>query len=151
MTDAQVNLWGRRIGAVSWVRENLTGVFQYDPKFLSAGIELSPIVMPVRETPYEFRSLNRETFMGLPGLLSDSLPDRFGNRLIEVWLAETGRTNQDFNPVDRLCYVGKRATGALEFEPVIEKQNRSRQLYISQLTDLANRILALPLLGWVRL
>lgn len=141
MTDAQVNLWGRRIGAVSWVRENLTGVFQYDPKFLSAGIELSPIVMPVREPPYEFRSLNRETFMGLPGLLSDSLPDRFGNRLIEVWLAETGRTNQDFNPVDRLCYVGKRATGALEFEPVIEKQIRRRQLYISQLTDLANRIL----------
>ena len=141
MTDARVNLWGRRIGAVSWDMERAIGFFQYDPSFLSAGIELSPILMPVREAPYGFPALNRETFKGLPGLLSDSLPDNFGNKLIDVWLAQTGRKIQDFNPVDRLCYVGRRAIGALEFEPTIGDRNQHNQLEIEQLVELANRIL----------
>ena len=141
MTDARVNLWGRRIGAVSWDMERAIGVFQYDPSFLSVGIELSPILMPVREAPYVFPALNRETFKGLPGLLSDSLPDNFGNKLIDVWLAQTGREIQDFNPVDRLCYVGRRAIGALEFEPTIGNRNQHNRLEIEQLVHLANRIL----------
>ena len=128
MTDARVNLWGRQIGAVSWDMERAIGFFQYDPSFLSAGIELSPLQMPVREAPYVFPALNRETFKGLPGLLSDSLLDNFGNKLIDVWLAQTGREIQDFNPVDRLCYVGKRAIGALEFEPTIGNRNQHNQL-----------------------
>ena len=141
MTDASVNLWGRRIGAVSWDEDRAVGVCQYDPAFLSAGIEVSPFVMPVREAPYTFPALGRETFMGLPGLLSDALPDRFGNRLIDVWLAESGRNTQDFNPVDRLCYMGTRATGALEFEPAIRHRNRETSLEIAQLVDLADRML----------
>ena len=141
MTDASVNLWGRRIGAVSWDEESAVGVFQYEPAFLSAGIEVSPIVMPVREAPYAFPALRRETFMGLPGLLSDALPDRFGNKLIDVWLAETGRMARDFNPVDRLCYMGTRATGALEFEPAIRHRNRGSSLEIAQLVDLADRVM----------
>ena len=141
MTDASVNLWGRRIGAVSWDEDRAVGVYQYDPAFLSAGIEVSPFVMPVREEPYTFPALRRETFMGLPGLLSDALPDRFGNMLIDVWLAETGRKARDFNPVDRLCYMGTRATGALEFEPAIRHRNRETSLEIAQLVDLADRVL----------
>ena len=141
MTDASVNLWGRRIGAVSWDEERTVGVFQFEPAFLSAGVEVSPIVMPVREAPYAFTALRRETFMGLPGLLADALPDRFGNRLIDVWLAETGRSAREFNPVDRLCYMGTRATGALEFEPAIRHGKRENRLEIAQLVDLASRVL----------
>ncbi|MDE2943495.1 MAG: type II toxin-antitoxin system HipA family toxin [Gemmatimonadota bacterium] len=139
MTDASVNLWGRQIGAVSWDAERGVGVFQYDPAFLSAGIEVAPLAMPVRETPYAFPAL-RDAFRGLPGLLADALPDSFGHRLIDVWLAETGRRPEDFNPVDRLCYIGKRGVGALEFEPAL-RSGRGSEVEIAQLVDLANRVL----------
>ena len=140
MTDASVNLWGRRIGAVSWDAGRGVGVFQYDPAFVSAGIEISPVAMPVREETYGFPALG-ESFMGLPGLLADSLPDRFGNRLIDVWLAETGRSFENFNPVDRLCYVGTRGVGALEYQPAESREDRRGELALARLVDLANRVL----------
>ena len=141
MTDASVMLWGRRIGAVSWDRARAVAVFQYAPEFVGAGIEVAPLTMPARETPYEFPALNRETFRGLPGMLADALPDRFGNRLIDAWLAETGRSPEDFNPVDRLCYIGRRGIGALEFEPVLRRQARAKRLEVDRLVNLANRVL----------
>ena len=142
LTDANVNLWGRRIGAVSWDQTRALGVFQYDPAFVGAGIEVAPLMMPARDTPYEFPALSRDTFRGLPGMLADALPDRFGNRLIDVWLAETGKSQEDFNPVDRLCYIGRRGIGALEFEPALRKQTRAKKLEVARLVDLANRALA---------
>ena len=141
MTDASVMLWGRRIGAVSWDAARGLGVFQYDPQFAAAGIEVSPIAMPVREAPYTFPALGVDAFKGLPGLLADALPDRYGNALIDVWLAETGRTAEDFNPVDRLCYIGRRGVGALEFEPGLDRRDRTRRLEIAQLAELAKRAL----------
>ena len=141
MTDATVILWGRRIGAVSWDETRSVGVFQYDPAFAGAGIEVAPLTMPAREAPYEFPALNRETFKGLPGMLADALPDRFGNRLIDVWLAETGRSPETFNPVDRLCYIGRRGIGALEFEPSLRKRTKAKKLEVARLVDLANRVL----------
>ena len=141
MTDANVMLWGRRIGAVSWDATRALGVFQYDPDFVGADIEVAPLTMPVRETPYEFPALNRETFRGLPGMLADALPDRFGNRLIDVWLAETGKSPDAFNPVDRLCYIGRRGIGALEFKPAIRRRTRAKELEVARLVDLANRVL----------
>ena len=142
MTDASVMMWGRRIGAVSWDAARGLGVFQYDPRFVSAGIEVSPVTMPAREAPYTFPGLRREAFKGLPGLLADALPDRYGNALIDIWLAETGRTLEAFNPVDRLCYVGRRGVGALEFEPGLRRHDRHRRVEIARLADLANRALA---------
>ena len=141
MTDANVILWGRRIGAVSWDETRSLGVFQYDPAFVGAGIEVAPLTMPTRETPYEFPALNRETFKGLPGMLADALPDRFGNRLIDTWLADTGKSPEVFNPVDRLCYIGRRGIGALEFEPALRKHTRAKNLEVARLVDLANRVL----------
>ena len=141
MTDASVNLWGRRIGAVSWDAARNVGVFQYDPDFVSAGVEVAPLTMPVRPDPYSFPALNPDTFRGLPGMLADALPDRYGSRLIDVWLAETGRRREDFNPVDRLCYVGTRAVGALEFEPALDPDRKQRALDFEALVDLANRVL----------
>ena len=141
MTDANVILWGRRIGAVSWDETRSVGVFQYDPAFAGAGIEVAPLTMPAREAPYEFPALDRETFKGLPGMLADALPDRFGNRLIDAWLAETGRSPETFNPVDRLCYIGNRGIGALEFEPSLRRQTKAKTLEVARLVDLANRVL----------
>ena len=141
MTDANVMLWGRRIGAVSWDQTRALAVFQYDPAFVGAGIEVAPLTMPVRRTPYEFPALNRETFKGLPGMLADALPDRFGNRLIDAWLAETGKRPEDFNPVDRLCYIGRRGIGALEFGPAIRRPTRAKRLEVARLVELANRVL----------
>ena len=142
MTDASVNLWGRRIGAVSWDPERGCGVFQYDPRFAAAGIELAPFVMPAREAPYAFPALGREAFKGLPGLLADALPDKFGNRLIDVWLATSGRSLDTFSPVDRLCYIGLRGMGALEFKPAIPRTVRHGKVEIAPLADLAHRIVA---------
>ena len=142
MTDASIILWGRRIGAVSWDEARALGIFQYDPDFVGAGIEVAPLKMPVREAPYEFPALQKETFKGLPGMLADALPDKFGNRLIDAWLAETGRSADRFSPVDRLCYIGNRGIGALEFEPTVRKATRSKKLEVAQLVDLANRVLS---------
>ena len=141
LTDANVILWGRRIGAVSWDETRSLGVFQYDPTFVGAGIDVAPLKMPAREAPYEFPALNRETFKGLPGMLADALPDRFGNRLIDAWLAQTGQSPEDFNPVDRLCYIGRRGIGALEFEPALRRQTNAKKLEVARLVDLANRVL----------
>ena len=139
MSDVNVLLWGRRIGTVSWVAERSIGVFQYDPEFVAAGIEISPIVLPVREEPYSFPALNAETFKGLPGMVCDSLPDTFGNSLIDVWLAETGQPREYFNPVDRLCYVGKRGIGALEYSPTLRDECQI-EVKIAQLADTIDRV-----------
>ena len=141
MTDANVVLWGRRIGAVSWDQTRTLAVYQYDPDFVGAGIEVAPLTMPARETPYEFPALNRDTFKGLPGMLADALPDRFGNQLIDAWLSETGKSPETFNSVDRLCYIGRRGIGALEFEPFLRRQTRAKTLEVARLVDLANRVL----------
>ncbi len=139
MTDANVMLWGQRVGAVSWDQTRAIAVFQYDPAFVGAGIEIAPLTMPARETPYEFPALNRETFRGLPGMLADALPDRFGNRLIDAWLAETGKSPEAFNPVDRLCYIGRRGIGALEFQPAFRRSTKPKRMEVPRLVDLANR------------
>lgn len=143
MTDARVILWGREIGAVSWIADRDLGVFQYAPEFVGSGIEVAPLMMPLRETPYEFPALPRDAFKGLPGLVADSLPDKFGNAVIDAWLAGQGRTPESFNPVERLCYIGARGMGALEFEPaILGSPTRSKELEVAALVDLANRVLS---------
>lgn len=140
--SASVHLWGRTIGAVTWVDDRETGVFQYAPDFLNSGIELSPLHMPLKEFPYEFPALSRQTFKGLPGLLADSLPDRFGNAVIDTWLAAQGRTAESFNPVERLCYIGNRGMGALEFKPaLLGPPTDDANIEVEELVKLANRIL----------
>ena len=140
MTDAAVNLWGRQIGAVSWIAERGIGVFQYNPDFLAAGIELSPIAMPAHADPHEFPNLGKSAFRGLPGLLADSLPDTFGNQLIDVWLVDSGRGIENFNPVDRLCYIGSRGMGALEYQPAIPRPGGNTIVDIAQLRELAELV-----------
>jgi len=142
MTDAKVLLWGTEIGAVSWDEKREIGIFQYAPGFLPSSIQLSPLMMPLSDFPYEFPALPRPSFWGLPGLLADSLPDKFGNALIDAWLASQGRTPASFNPVERLCYIGRRGMGGLEFEPALfPPVTRTRKIAVAELVELSNRVL----------
>ncbi|MDH3376668.1 MAG: HipA domain-containing protein [Gammaproteobacteria bacterium] len=142
-TVAEVKLWGRTIGAVALEHGNDTAAFEYDPAFAQSGIQISPIVMPLSNRVYSFPELSRQTFYGLPGLLADSLPDKFGNVLIDAWLATQGRGPESFNAVERLCYTGTRGMGALEFEPAIgPKTTRATQVRVDRLVALASDVLS---------
>ncbi|MBW9266154.1 MAG: HipA domain-containing protein [Candidatus Thiodiazotropha sp. (ex. Lucinisca nassula)] len=141
-TVAEVRLWGRTIGAVSLADGESTALFEYDPAFSRSGIEVAPMMMPLSKRLYSFPQLPRETFHGLPGLLADSLPDRFGNLLIDAWLASQGRPSHSFNAVERLCYTGRRGMGALEYVPAIGPRARhSSQIEIDRLVELASLVL----------
>lgn len=120
---AVVSLHGEDVGAVSWLPERGFALFEYESSFLKRGVELSPIHMGTDTaaggTVFSFPSLSRDTFYGLPGLLADCLPDKFGNTLIDSWLTRNGRSIAEFSPVERLCYTGRRGMGGLEFRPVV--------------------------------
>ena len=142
MSIAEVKLWGRIIGAVSWGEDTGLASFEYDEDFRDSGIQVSPITMPLSETIYTFAALPRETFHGLPGLLADSLPDDFGNALINAWLAREGREPSSFNPVERLCYTGDRGMGALEYVPSSGPSGaKSEPVDVKALVELASEIL----------
>ena len=147
-TVAAVKIWNRKVGAVLWDESKNVGVFEFDKNFIDSGLDLSPITLSLSEANkgrrvFSFPFLNFETFKGLPGLLADSLPDKFGNQVIDAWLAQQGKTAQSFNPVDRLCYIGKRGMGALEFEPESGSTNiPSNKLEINALVEFAKEVLA---------
>ena len=115
---AEVYLWGRRIGVVSRTEGSSCASFAYDREFMDAGIEPSPLMMPVGAGTYSFAALPQVSFHGLPGMLSDSLPDKFGSAVLDAWLLSQGRTIGDLSAIDRLCYQGSRGMGALEYKPV---------------------------------
>jgi serine/threonine-protein kinase HipA len=145
---AVVKLWGRDVGAVSWLAQRGYALFEFEPAFVRTGLDISPVHMPVAQAGrgdalYSFPGLSRETFLGLPGLLADSLPDKFGNRIIESWLARNGRDPASFSPVERLCYTGRRAMGALEYAPPVHQQfDRPVPVEIAQLVELAQSVVS---------
>jgi serine/threonine-protein kinase HipA len=140
-------MWGSLVGAVAWDRDRGFATFEFDRPFLEKGLDLAPLEMPIAEARrgdarFEFRTLPKTTFRGLPGLLADALPDRFGDRIINRWLAHQGRDPGDFSAVERLCYMGKRATGALEFAPVINEQlDKSVPVEVGELVELAQTVI----------
>ncbi|OQW38465.1 MAG: toxin HipA [Proteobacteria bacterium SG_bin4] len=141
-TVAEVKLWGRTIGAVAMADSGTVANFEYDSQFIRSGIEIAPLTMPLANTVYRFPALGWDTFRGLPGLLADSLPDKFGNALIDAWLATQGRLPDSFNAVERLCYTGSRGMGALEFAPVIgPKARTSQKIQVAKLIELASEVL----------
>ena len=116
---AKVSMFGIPVGIFNWDERYGVARFEYDQSFIGRGLEPSPLVMPVREgRVYSFATLGKDTFQGLPGMLADSLPDTYGRALFDRWLSLTGRTSG--NPIESLCFLGKRCMGALEFEPAIE-------------------------------
>lgn len=146
VTLATVNLWGQPVGAVNWNADRGVATFAYTPDFIKSGLDVAPLRMPLSAGAapvYSFPALNDETYRGLPGMLADSLPDRFGNQLINTWLATQGRSTTDFSPVERLCYIANRGMGALEFEPAIGNNTApgSQPVEIEALVKLAQQVL----------
>lgn len=147
---AFVKIWGETVGAIAWDEQQDLGIFEYDPKFTNHQWELSPLKMPVHlgnrifKFPENRPSRNSEfnTFKGLPGLLADVLPDKYGNQLINVFLAQQGRPENSMNPVEQLCFIGTRGMGALEFEPTTlkSKANTSR-IEVDNLVEVAQKML----------
>ena len=145
---AGVYLWGQFVGAVTWLNDQNYAVFEYDSKFLKSGLDISPIKMSLEDARlgdkiFMFPELGK-TFSGLPGLLANVLPDKFGNDIIDSWLLRNGRDPQSFNPVERLCYIGKRGMGALEFQPQItpgNKFNKAVPVEVTELIQLAQDVL----------
>jgi serine/threonine-protein kinase HipA len=139
---AEVRLWGSRIGAVSVEDGETVAAFAYDPAFLPSGVQVAPLMMPLGAQVVSFPALPQRSFHGLPGLLADSLPDRYGNLLIDAWLATQGRTSASFNAVERLCYTGARGMGALEFAPMQGPRTRTSQaIEVDALVTLASEVL----------
>jgi len=150
MEVASVKIWGKLIGAVAWDKANGFASFEYDPKFKQLDWDLAPLKMPISDSRnlYSFPELRKDknsafdTFRGLPGLLADALPDKYGNELINLWLAQQGRSQDSMNPVEMLCFIGKRGMGALEFEPLIIKESkRAFSVEIDSLVATAQKML----------
>jgi serine/threonine-protein kinase HipA len=141
---AEVHLWGAPVGVVLLADDARAATFEYDAEFVSRRIEISPLTMPIEaKRRYSFPSLAEESFHRLPGLLADSLPDRYGNALIDAWLATRGKDPDDFDAVKRLCYIGKRGMGALEYTPANgPKPAKSEIIDLEALAELAAEVLA---------
>jgi serine/threonine-protein kinase HipA len=150
MNTAYVNIWGNRVGAVVWDEGQQLASFEYEPAFLEKEWDLSPIKMPISNGRriYSFPELRKpkdssyDTFKGLPGLLADMLPDKYGNQLIDIWLAQQGRGADSMNPVEKLCFIGKRGMGALEFEPATpQSKAKSYSVEIDSLVEISRQML----------
>lgn len=150
VNTAIIKIWNQEVGTVYWNEQQQLASFEYFSTFLSKKWDLSPIKMPLQNGSqiYQFPALRKQrnqaddTFKGLPGLLSDVLPDKYGNQLIDIWLAQQGRPSGSMNPVEQLCFIGKRGMGALEFEPAhFAKKSKSFEIEVNHLVDIAQRML----------
>lgn len=139
---AKVYMFDYPVGTFRWDNRYEVAQFEYDHDFIGLGLEPSPLMMPVREGRiYSFAGLDKETFKGLPGILADSLPDTYGRALFDKWLALTGHTST--NPIETLCFLGKRCMGALEFEPAMDVlYNPKIKIAIDSLVEVAAHALS---------
>ena len=141
--SATVRLWEQTVGAVALDEDNGTAAFEYDREFVRGGLAVAPLTMPLSRQVFSFPELSYQSFHGLPGLLADSLPDRFGNKLIDAWLAMQGRQPGSLSSIERLCYTGQRGMGALEFSPAKgPRVTTARRLQLDKLVDLASEALS---------
>ncbi len=150
MQIAEVNIWGKLVGAVAWDDTTGYATFEFDPSFKQTGWDLAPLTMPLSDNRRLFafpelrtiRQTGQDTFKGLPGLLADALPDRYGNQLINQWLAQQGRPQNSMNPVEMLCFIGTRGMGALEFKPAVLKETtRAFSIEMDSLVETAKKML----------
>lgn len=143
MDVASVKYQGRDVGAVSFNTETGIGSFEYEPRFIKTGIELSPLKMPLSPRIYSFPEADPVTFRGLPGMIADSLPDDFGNAVLNAWMASQGKSPADITPLERLKYTGERGMGALTYHPATRRKglNASQHIEVQSLVAIAQEIL----------
>ena len=138
---AEVKLWGTLVGYLANDEENNV-YFTYDPSFIARGIEISPLVLPLRREPYSFPRLVSETYRTLPGLFADSLPDKFGRKVINEYLISIGRDKNSLTPIEELLYIGKRGMGALEYYPHLDGSlDESTEIHIEDIATAARDVL----------
>jgi serine/threonine-protein kinase HipA len=151
MNIAEIKLWDELVGAVIWDEKSGQANFEYEPKFKSRNWDVAPLKLPINSDKriFAFPELRRDknspydTFKGLPGLLADVLPDKYGNQLINLWLAQQGRAQDSMNPVEMLCFIGSRGMGALEFEPTVLHENKNTfSIELDSLVDIAQKMLS---------
>ncbi len=140
---AEVRLWDTQVGALAYDPTTGLSTFEYARDWQKNGVEIAPLHMPVAANKYLFAGLNYETFRGLPAVFADTLPDDFGNAVIDAWLARNGRSPDSFTPLERLLYTGTRGVGALEFFPVIDRglESTVANLAIDSLVEMAQKVL----------
>ncbi|MFK8046529.1 MAG: type II toxin-antitoxin system HipA family toxin [Crocinitomicaceae bacterium] len=147
----EIKIWGELVGAAMWDQNQQLATFQYTKSFLEKGYDLSPIKMPIQngDRIYSFPELRKQkgeevsTFKGLSGLLADALPDKYGNQLINIWLAQEGRPPNSMNPIEQLCFIGTRGMGALEFEPSqLKSSQKTFAIEVKSLVDMAQKMLS---------
>ena len=136
-----VSLWGRRVGTIVPMPQRDVYAFRYEKSFLASGIEIAPILMPLRKEPYAFPDLPRAAYAGLPPIFADSLPDAFGMGLIDAYLKERGLSRDEISPLDRLAYLGRRTMGALAYEPDRGPGGRPTAIDMRHLVESARRVL----------
>lgn len=144
---AYIKIWNELIGAIAYDATTGISSFEFDTNFLKHNWDLSPIKMPLLNSNNQILSFpelrNSQTFRGLPGLLADILPDRYGNALINTWLSKQGRATNSLNPVETLCFIGSRGIGAIEIEPSFPKDiQKASKLEISSLIKISEQILS---------
>ncbi len=142
---AEVWLWDKLVGALAWAPETGTATFEYTPEWMSKGVQIAPLHMPIQTNGprvFQFPQLNPDTYKGLPACFADTLPDDFGNAVINAWLARNGRDPNSFTPLERLLYTGTRGMGALEYAPAIRQvQNTGGKLELESLINMAQQVL----------
>lgn len=142
---AEVWLWDKRVGALAWAPDTTTATFEYTPEWIKTGVQIAPLRMPSLSDDtriFHFPQLNRDTYKGLPACFADTLPDDFGNAVINAWLARNGRDPQSFNPLERLLYSGKRGMGALEYAPALRQTHTgTTKLELDSLISMAQQVL----------
>ncbi len=151
VTTAFIKIWGETVGAIAWDQDQQLSLFEYDTKFIQKGWDLSPLKMSINsnQTIFSFPELRPSrnsaynTFKGLPGLLADALPDKYGNQLMDIWLAKQGRPEKSMNPVEQLCFMGARGMGALEFEPAqLKVRQNTFKVEVEGLVGIARKMLS---------
>lgn len=135
-----VSLWGMRVGTIIPYGGQGYYAFKYERSFLKTGLEISPLMMPLREAPYIFENLPKNEYYGLPPVFADSLPDSFGTLLIDRWMEERGYLRSRITALDRLAYIGKRGMGALTYEPDRRRGGSTSALEMRRLVESARRV-----------
>ena len=138
---AEVRLWNETVGALAYEPATKLSTFEYAPSWIKKGVEIAPLRMLLSSQKYQFLGLNTETFKGLPAVFADTLPDDFGNAVINAWLAKNGRSSDDFTALERLLYTGNRGMGALEFAPAIKQEATVNNFELASLVEMAQRVL----------
>jgi serine/threonine-protein kinase HipA len=142
---AEVWLWDKFVGALAWVPSTASAVFEYAPEWIATGVQIAPLHMPIAangQSKFHFPQLNPATYKGLPAVFADTLPDDFGNAVINAWLARNGRNPDSFTPLERLLYTGQRGMGALEYAPAERRpQSANAILELESLMTMAQQVL----------